>query len=208
MMRPAKEFRQVQQLIAAGLNDCAISRFTGIPRRTVHDWRRRPPKWDREYRAGNCLGVHDFGNLPANDYSYLLGVYLGDGCISRAARSWVLRITCDTQYPDIIERCRKSIDAVMPGQRAGVWTRPSGTCADVYLSSKHWPCLFPQHGPGLKHLRSIKLESWQQELVDQATEDFVRGLIHSDGCRVIANDRGVKSIRYLHRPDVLSVTHC
>jgi hypothetical protein len=29
-----------------------------------------------------------------------------------------------------------------------------------------------------------------------ATEDFVRGLIHSDGCRVVASDRRVKSIRY------------
>lgn len=62
--------------------------------------------------------------------------------------------------------------------------------------SKHWPCLFPQHGPGRKHERTIALEPWQQDLVDQATEAFVRGLIHSDGCRVVANDRGVASIRY------------
>ena len=34
-------------------------------------------------------------------------------------------------------------------------------------------------------------EPWQQPLVDTATEDFIRGLIHSDGCRVVANDRGV-----------------
>ena len=57
-------------------------------------------------------------------------------------------------------------------------------------------------------MRSIRLESWQQELVDQATEDFVRGLIHSDGCRVIANDRGVKSIRYHftnHSEDILGL---
>ena len=33
-------------------------------------------------------------------------------------------------------------------------------------------------------------------LVKEATEDFIRGLIHSDGCRVVANDRGVKSVRY------------
>ena len=33
-------------------------------------------------------------------------------------------------------------------------------------------------------------------LVKEATEDFIRGLIHSDGCRVVANDRGVRSIRY------------
>ena len=207
-MRPAKEFREVHQLIEAGLNDCAISRQTGIPRRTVHDWRRRPPKWDRVQRAGSCLGIHDFDKLPANDYAYLLGLYLGDGCISKSARSWVLRITCDTQYPDIIDRCRKAIDTVMPGQRAGMWTRPSGTCADVYLSSKHWPCLFPQHGPGVKHSRPIRLEPWQQELVNEATEDFVRGLIHSDGCRVIANDRGVKSIRYHftnHSEDILGL---
>ena len=37
---------------------------------------------------------------------------------------------------------------------------------------------------------------WQQALVDQATEEFILGLIHSDGCRVVANDRGVVSIRY------------
>jgi len=30
----------------------------------------------------------------------------------------------------------------------------------------------------------------------QATEEFVCGLIHSDGCRVVANDRGIRSIRY------------
>ena len=45
------------------------------------------------------------------------------------------------------------------------------------------PCLFPQHGPGRKHTRKIALEAWQQEIVDEFTEEFVRGLIHSDGCR-------------------------
>jgi hypothetical protein len=29
-----------------------------------------------------------------------------------------------------------------------------------------------------------------------ATEEFIRGLIDSDGCRVVANDRGVRSVRY------------
>ena len=65
-----------------------------------------------------------------------------------------------------------------------------------HIFSKHWPCLLPQHGPGKKHKRRIALEPWQQALVDQATEEFILGLIHSDGCRVVANDRGVMSIRY------------
>jgi hypothetical protein len=83
----------------------------------------------------------------------------------------------------------------MPTQRAGVLRRSDG-CSDVWLYSKHWPCLFPQHGPGKKHTRTIRLEPWQQALVDQATEEFILGLIHSDGCRVVANDRGVRSVRY------------
>ena len=83
----------------------------------------------------------------------------------------------------------------MPGQRAYRLLR-SDRCVEISMSSKHWPCLFPQHGPGRKHKRLIRLEPWQEKFVMQATESFLRGLIHSDGCRVIANDRGVKSIRY------------
>ncbi|WP_264013329.1 hypothetical protein [[Mycobacterium] manitobense] len=83
----------------------------------------------------------------------------------------------------------------MPGQRSNT-VRRKGQCQIVYLVSKHWPCLLPQHGPGRKHHRRIALEPWQQALVDQATEEFVCGLIHSDGCRVVANDRGVRSVRY------------
>jgi hypothetical protein len=39
-------------------------------------------------------------------------------------------------------------------------------CTEVTSFSKHWPCLFPQHGPGKKHERRIELTPWQQELVD------------------------------------------
>ena len=114
--------------------------------------------------------------------------------IARAGRVWHLRITLDRKYPSIISRCRQAIDILMPGQRAGLVNREG--CVDVSHYSKHWPCLFPQHGPGKKHTRRIALEPWQQALVDKETEEFVMGLIHSDGCRVVANDRSVKSIRY------------
>ncbi|WP_374455212.1 hypothetical protein [Nocardioides sp.] len=49
---------------------------------------------------------------------------------------------------------------------------------------KHWPCLFPQHGPGRKHERPIVLEAWQEEVVQAFPADFLRGLFHSDGARV------------------------
>jgi hypothetical protein len=58
-------------------------------------------------------------------------------------------------------------------------------CAEVVSTSKHWPCLFPQHGPGRKHKRKIELEPWQEEIVSRHPGDFARGLFHSDGCRLI-----------------------
>jgi hypothetical protein len=70
--------------------------------------------------------------------------------------------------------------------------------------------LVTQHGPGKKHTRPIRLEPWQQVLVTEATEEFVRGLIHSDGCRVVADDRGVKSVRYhfSNRSDDIRGLYC
>ena len=196
-MRSQEDFDAVQRLIGAGLNDCQVARATGIPRKTVWQWRRKPGVRLRSSAGDASCGIeHDFDGLPAAPYAYLLGMYLGDGCISPLRKVFRLRITCSTEYPAIISRCREAINMVMPNQTAAVVQRPPTRCVDVSHSSKHWPCLLPQHGPGRKHHRRIVLEPWQQKLVDQATEEFVCGLIHSDGCRVIANDRGVESIRY------------
>ena len=194
-MRSAEEFDVVRQLIAAGMNDRQIAAETHVPPRTIYQWR-NPPRQSRRVSATRPCGTdHDFATLPAGPYCYLLGLYLGDGCLSRMNRVWRLRIVLDQKYPGIVESCRSTIDTLMPGQKAAVLRLPSN-CVQVSLYSKHWPCLFPQHGPGKKHHRTIALQPWQDDLVKVATEDFIRGLIHSDGCRVVANDRGVASVRY------------
>jgi hypothetical protein len=74
--------------------------------------------------------------------------------------------------------------------RAGTRREREGTvkkvgCVEIYGYWKHWPCLFPQHGPGRKHLRAIVLTPWQMEIVDTYPRQLIRGLIHSDGCRTI-----------------------
>jgi hypothetical protein len=107
---------------------------------------------------------------------------------------WKLRITLDARYPGIIEECGLAMEGVMPGKRA-YRLRRSG-CVEVSMYSKHWPCLFPQHGPGRKHNRLIFLQPWQQGIVQREAQSLLRGLIHSDGCRIVANDRGTKSVRY------------
>jgi hypothetical protein len=50
----------------------------------------------------------------------------------------------------------------------------------------HWPCLFPQVGPGPKHLRTLVFEPWQRAIaIDSFPDQLVRGLIHSDGSRFL-----------------------
>jgi hypothetical protein len=122
--------------------------------------------------------------LNQSAYSYLLGLYLGDGHIiqNRAMRSPSLSITCGETYPGLMDLCEQAMRAVFPGNSV-CRVRRKG-CREVKLYSMHMWCLFPQHGPGKKHERPIVLDPWQQTLVDAYPWEFIRGLIHSDGCRI------------------------
>jgi hypothetical protein len=71
--------------------------------------------------------------------------------------------------------------AVRRDNKVGV-VRADG-CSYVVASSRHWPCLFPQHGPGKKHNRKIALADWQQAIASEHPGALARGLFHSDGCR-------------------------
>ena len=72
--------------------------------------------------------------------------------------------------------------AVKPGCRPH--TREVRGCVITTVSWKHWPCLLPQHGPGREHERPIVLADWQRAVVEEHPGDLLRGLFHSDGCRV------------------------
>ncbi|HWT48252.1 MAG TPA: helix-turn-helix domain-containing protein [Mycobacterium sp.] len=82
-MRSADQFEAAKRLIAAGVNDCTIARQIGVPRTTVRDWRCRPQIRSRLVSGPGCGALHDYSALPPAAYCYVLGLYLGDGCISR-----------------------------------------------------------------------------------------------------------------------------
>jgi hypothetical protein len=110
---------------------------------------------------------------------YLLGLYLGDGVISWVHRGvWKLRISQGSRYPGLVESCVAAMVEVC-GNRVGIAKRIG--CHEIYCHWKHWPCVFPQVGPGPKHLRRIELEDWQWRLVDRHPRELIKGLIHSDG---------------------------
>jgi hypothetical protein len=135
---------------------------------------------------------------PERDYAYLLGLYLGDGCISAGGNPakgvFVLRIACADAWPGVMAECMAAMSAVRPCNKVGMVHRDGWTMVISY--SRHWPCLFPQHGPGKKHLRKIELEPWQQLITTRYPGHFARGLFHSDGCRFMNRVR-----RRLHSGD-------
>ncbi|MEA2448824.1 MAG: hypothetical protein QOG63_756 [Thermoleophilaceae bacterium] len=197
-MRTQREILEVQRLASAGVNNCEIARRTGIPRSTIRTWLAgRTPQLDPASRARTS--PPDLAALPTLEYAYLFGLYLGDGCLTACPRDvYKLRIALDSKYPRIIAACVASIRSVMPNNRTNVWKHPRHNVVEVNCHSKWWPLLFPQHGPGRKHERAILIDPWQLRLLDaeQPLQQLLRGLIHSDGCRVLNKVNGGVYPRY------------
>lgn len=173
-------------LLRGGARNAEVARSLNVPLGTIGYWKHL----DRAKR-GECPGRHDpkcprcdGRDLDEPAYSYLLGLYLGDGHISHYSEHRVpnLMITCTESWPGLMDACEAAMRAVFP-ENSTCRVRKTG-CSNVKVYSKHLHCLFPQHGPGKKHERRIVLEPWQQGIVDAHPWEFIRGLIHSDGCRI------------------------
>ncbi|MFI6961234.1 transcriptional regulator [Streptomyces sp. NPDC050255] len=172
-------------LLDQGFSQNSVSKQTGISRAAIRSWLTRIEPLGYE-RARECPRCEDAPKPPAvpDAYAYLLGLYLGDGCISATKRGvYSLRIACADAWPGLIDACVEAVQVARPTNK--VCLVPSQGCQYVTCFSKHWPCFFPQHGPGKKHDRRIILADWQQAIVDAHPWEFIRGLIHSDGCRII-----------------------
>ncbi len=119
-------------------------------------------------------------------YSYLLGQYLGDGYISKAKRTYKLRIFNDLKYSQLNDFIFQTIKNIFPENKVNTCLYQNHIITYVY--SNHIPELFPQHGKGLKKDRKIELCDWQIKILDY--KYLFAGLLHSDGC--IYFDRGYK----------------
>lgn len=167
------------RLLAAGLTPSEVHRRLGVSRSVLVGWRRAGTA---RVALGDCPRC-DRASLDDALYAELLGWYLGDGYLARARRGvLVLRIYNDLRYPLANERIAELITGVRPAAVPVAQARDG--CLVTSAEWKHWACLFPQHGPGRKHERPIVLTPWQRAIVEPHPAPFLRGLFHSDGCRV------------------------
>lgn len=177
-MHPVEVRRRALDLLATGRSLNSVSNQLGVSRAALREWRDRGP--EPRTRSARCC-VCDGGKPDEAGYSTLLGYYLGDGCISKARRTYSLRVSCDRTYPGIIADVGDAIALVHPG--AGICHVQGPGVVVVQNCWNHWPCVFPQHGPGRKHERLLVLADWQREIVTAHPAELLRGLFNSDGCR-------------------------
>jgi hypothetical protein len=203
IMRDVVVFREALRRLDDGQNARQIGDDLGVPWGTVRYWKTGRCRLDRPaprsrrtgYLPDVCAPDLCPWMPPRNQaaYVYLLGLYLGDGTIQRAGRSAQLRICLDDRYPGIQDEC---ITAIAKVSKTGVFRVQEPGCTRIVSASIHWRCVFPQHGPGRKHTRTIELADWQQHLADKYPASLLRGLIHSDGCRDLNHVKGRDYPRY------------
>jgi hypothetical protein len=171
-------------LSSLGILDRENANICGVSIAAIRHWRsgrRRSAHGPGAERRRQCPRCHA-RSMDEQAYAYLLGLYLGDGSITRGRRDvFALWIACCDDWPGLLAACRRAMSDVMP--KSSVFCVHYQGCTMVKSTSKHWPCLFPQHGPGRKHTRKIELESWQSAIVQEYPGEFARGLFHSDGWR-------------------------
>jgi hypothetical protein len=168
-------------LLGLGLSRRDVCRILEVGYNSTYRWEQRIAPLANA-SAIDCFRCRDEPVPDAQAYLYLLGQYLGDGHIRKCGRSKCLSITCCTDYPGIMREVEEAIPRVL-GASVFHRGRPNVGCINVEATTIHWLCAFPQHGPGMKHTRTIALEPWQSDLVAQDPRPLVRGLIHSDGYR-------------------------
>ena len=196
-MRSLDEFETVKNLAASGMNDCAIARKTGIPRRTVRDLRCRPMIRARLSAAGSMLRNRSRLRLRCRrrlrlSTRDLPGRWLHLTRPPRVATEDHTRLSLPRNHRPHVARPSKSLC------RASV--RGLG---DVPTIARKFICA-PNTGrvcsPNTARARSIYDQSGSSRgrkcSSKKPPKSSFAALIDSDGCRVVANDRGVKSIRY------------
>jgi hypothetical protein len=183
------KYEAVMEMLSTGIKISEIAFATGINRSTISNWKQRNGRNLIKTVSHDGEGadrylktfIENMNESRRADYSYLLGLYLGDGCIYRLPKTYKLTITLDNKYDSLNEYTISVFSRFFekPAYIFDLSLHGRGNAIDIITHSCTLPVIFPQHGRGRKHDRSIELKEWQVDIIDSIS--FVKGLMMSDG---------------------------
>ncbi len=139
------DYETAMRLFDQGHETLKVAKLTGFPRSTVRYWSRI------DHRPAQLSRPDYTGWRPAFEanasYSYLLGLYLGDGCLTRSGkRRHRLVLTLDRWYPRIIDEAGRAIESLFAGVHVCHNKRPG--CIAVCANHAALPHAFLKTGRG------------------------------------------------------------
>jgi hypothetical protein len=179
-------------------NISEIGRIYSIPRSTILYWLKSGTidnfNLKQELDKKTIDSIYEHISLNKKDYNFILGLYLGDGCITENGRngsSYKLRIAQDINYPKSINLIKDKISKFF-GKDAKLIECKG--CYHITIYDKYLPFYFPQHDKGFKHNRNVKLNDFQIENIEYS--ELLSGLWMSDGSRYFAKHGKYNYERY------------
>jgi hypothetical protein len=211
-MKEHDRYLEVMTLKAQNVRIVDIVRQTGLTRSCVNNWVNRGSRINERILNNNGVltiiadPIEYIKSLNPNNsetdsfrsYSFILGLYFGDGCISRTGRSKQLSIALDKKYPGLNEYVIYHMSQLF-NKNPTIYDRSidrgqkyKSNCINIKYSNKNLGIIFPHEGVGKKYERSIRLEKWQLAILDHVF--MLKGLFFSDGCYYY--DRANKKFMY------------
>ncbi|MEK7612137.1 MAG: LAGLIDADG family homing endonuclease [Patescibacteria group bacterium] len=127
--------------------------------------------------------------------AYIIGIALGDGNLSNPNKRAVrLRVTCDTQYQNIINNICNAIHELLPLNKVSIIHRAK-TYIDISCYSNKWEELLGwKASGGSKYVQKVSIPKWIKEDHNYIIP-CLKGLIETDGS--IYYDRSYKMVNFV-----------
>ena len=180
------EVNHILDLYNSGCSQNKIFKTLGIDRGTIRQIINDPQGY-----LNKATIKFNLSEINKKSYAFILGVYLGDGCISKTHTPNVyrLRIALDNKYKELNEEVISELKILFPNNKIAHYAVENTNGCIISVHSSNLLTLFPQHDIGRKHERPIILEDWQKEIVNEFPVDFLKGLIYTDGCFYLAGGK-------------------
>lgn len=138
-----------------------------------------------------------------NAVAYIIGVSLGDGNLSNPnGRALRLRITCDKNYPNLINYISLKIRNIFPDNKVSL-TRRSDNCVDISCYSNNWLKVLGWKDTGSKKAQDVHIPKWVYTKKSYLASCLL-GLLQTDGS--IYTDRGYIMVNFTNELESLSLS--